>query len=82
VKDDLSESLFLIQFFIGVVAFTTLVLTTVTNERNQSQAEVYKLNFSLARKVKEVERLNKIMVGAIKETRVEKIKANAKNSLS
>lgn len=53
VRPSLNESLFLLQFFIGVVAVTTFVLSAVINENRQAEARLKKLNNELEHRVEE-----------------------------
>ena len=53
VRPSLSESLFLLQSFIGVVAVTTFVLSAVINENKQAAAKLKKLNNELEQRVEE-----------------------------
>ncbi len=53
VRPSLTESLFLLQSFIGVVAVTTFVLSAVINENKQAAAKLKKLNNELEQRVEE-----------------------------
>ncbi len=53
VRPSVSESLLLLQSFIGVVAVTTFVLSAVINENRQAEATLKKLNNELEQRVEE-----------------------------
>ncbi len=81
VAGDLSTRLLFLQLFIGVLAVANMLLTAAVSDSRVSEEEIRKLNKKLREKIKEVERLNKLMVSYIQKERNEKIKAKPKANI-
>jgi integral membrane sensor domain MASE1 len=73
-RGDIQASLLLLQIFVIVASATILILNTSILEKNVYKEKVDELNATLKVKIKEVERLNRIMVNQIQEVRTEKVK--------
>ncbi len=63
----LSDSLLLLQLFMGVLTTTTLVFVAVVAEQRRFKKELLKLNENLNAKVAEEKRMNKVILGQLKK---------------
>lgn len=71
---DFQVGLFRLQMFILVLSSTTLVMTAAVGEARRARERERELNASLRKEIKEVERLNGLMMSYIKENRMKKLK--------
>lgn len=74
-QGDVLQSLLFSQLFAAAVTFTSLLLNTSVLELRGSKEKISQLNEELKQKVREVERLNRLMVNQIKESRNDAVKA-------
>lgn len=74
-QGDILQSLLLSQMFAVTVTATSLLLNTSVLELRVSREKISQLNEELKQKVREVERLNRLMVNQIKQSRNDEVKA-------